>query len=38
LWYIDIQNNMEEINMPRKSQKAKLIFDEKQKEPSSIMR
>jgi transposase len=32
LWYIDIQNNLEEINMPRKSQKAKLIFDEKQKE------
>jgi transposase len=32
LWYIDIQNILEEINMPRKSQKAKLIFDEKQKE------
>jgi transposase len=32
LWYIDIQNLLEEINMPRKSQKAKLIFDEKQKE------
>jgi transposase len=32
LWHIDIQNILEEINMPRKSQKAKLIFDEKQKE------